>query len=431
MIRAHDHTSAIGWIDFSSEHREKVRTVIDLLGERGVVDELGIGMIRDSFADTLFPGISTIQTRAKYFLTVPRILRDYERLDLRSRRKQPLTEYLRQRENDCMSALARNHNDDPQNGIIGIEFADKPGEVQRKPSSVYWNGIRLFGLVKTKLSVQEFARTFANPDQPLLDLVMGDDEKKGDDHDAHDSSGPTIELPTASTEEWVGNLRLHLNFDEATFLSAKIAATVPSSLLGQILMDTENRATFCELADTVSVTDLFGDAQFVNRFDHELHSVMLGARDFWQLLKGAHIRYNVLIQRKQSTTAKKEEFEQEWDEWLAEMSAFPWGRWNVALLWQLASKHGRQIRDFTKRFVLNWIDAVRSGAAVNRFDELVIRQEWRNKKSRARLQEGADERRTDWVGIRELDYRFTQARTIVRDIHRGLNEHQEDGDARL
>ena len=431
MIRANGNTSALGWIDFSSEHREKVKTVIDLLGERGVVDELGIGMIRDSFADTLFPGISTIQTRAKYFLTVPRILRDYERLDLRSRRKQQLTVYLRQRENDCMAVLARNHKDDPQKGIIGIEFANKPGEVQRKPSSVYWNGIRLFGLVKTKLSVQEFARTFANPDQPLLDLVKGDDEKKGDDHDAHDSSGPIIELPTASTEEWLDTLRLHLSFDESTFLAAKIAATVPGSLLGQILMDAENRTTFCELADTVSVTDLFDDAQFVSRFDDGLRSVMLGARDFWQLLKGAHIRYNVLIQRKQSTTAKREEFEQEWNEWLGAMSSFPWDRWNTDLLWQLASKHGRQIRGFTKRFVLNWIAAVHDGAAVERYDELVIKQEWRNKHPRARLTEGADERRTEWVGIRELDYRFTQARTIVRDIHRGLSEHQEEDDARL
>jgi len=64
--------SAIGWVDFSSEHREKVKSVIDLLSTPGVVDELGIGVIRDSFSDSLFPGISTIQTRAKYFLTVPR-----------------------------------------------------------------------------------------------------------------------------------------------------------------------------------------------------------------------------------------------------------------------------------------------------------------------------------------------------------------------
>ena len=85
--------SAIGWVDFSSEHREKVKSVIDLLSTPGVIDELGIGVIRDSFSDSLFPGISTIQTRAKYFLTVPRIFNDYEKLPANKRRRRKLSVY--------------------------------------------------------------------------------------------------------------------------------------------------------------------------------------------------------------------------------------------------------------------------------------------------------------------------------------------------
>ena len=34
-------------------------------------DELGLGAIRASFADALFPGTSTIQTRLRYMLFVP------------------------------------------------------------------------------------------------------------------------------------------------------------------------------------------------------------------------------------------------------------------------------------------------------------------------------------------------------------------------
>ena len=49
------HASAIGWVDFSSEHRDRVRSVLDLLGGSSVLDELGIGSIRDSFSDLLFP----------------------------------------------------------------------------------------------------------------------------------------------------------------------------------------------------------------------------------------------------------------------------------------------------------------------------------------------------------------------------------------
>ena len=54
----------LGWIDFSKEDRQKAVDVINLLSEQGAVDELGIGVIRDAFANYFFPGTSTIQTIA-------------------------------------------------------------------------------------------------------------------------------------------------------------------------------------------------------------------------------------------------------------------------------------------------------------------------------------------------------------------------------
>ena len=53
------------------------------LNEPGTLDELGIGPIRDTIADTLFPGTSTIQTRARYFLFIPWILQKAEEGSLR------------------------------------------------------------------------------------------------------------------------------------------------------------------------------------------------------------------------------------------------------------------------------------------------------------------------------------------------------------
>ena len=35
-------------------------------------------VVRDALANVFFPGTSTIQTRAKYFLIVPRIFKEYE-----------------------------------------------------------------------------------------------------------------------------------------------------------------------------------------------------------------------------------------------------------------------------------------------------------------------------------------------------------------
>ena len=57
----------LGWIDFSKTERSKILSVLDLLGEKGVLDELGISQIRDKYSDLFFPGTSTIQTEPNTF----------------------------------------------------------------------------------------------------------------------------------------------------------------------------------------------------------------------------------------------------------------------------------------------------------------------------------------------------------------------------
>ena len=49
----------LGWIDFSREERNKVMATLDLLSTTTALDELGIGTLRDRYADILFPGISS------------------------------------------------------------------------------------------------------------------------------------------------------------------------------------------------------------------------------------------------------------------------------------------------------------------------------------------------------------------------------------
>ena len=46
----------LGWIDFSKNERNKVLSVIHQLEESAAVDEVGLGAIRDGFADYFFPG---------------------------------------------------------------------------------------------------------------------------------------------------------------------------------------------------------------------------------------------------------------------------------------------------------------------------------------------------------------------------------------
>ena len=55
----------LGWVDFSDNDRKKVLEVIHLLSEKGAVDELGFGIIRDGFADYFFPRKIAASSRSK------------------------------------------------------------------------------------------------------------------------------------------------------------------------------------------------------------------------------------------------------------------------------------------------------------------------------------------------------------------------------
>lgn len=63
----------IGYIHADWGEQSKVQQVLLALREPGAIDELGIGRIRDAFADRMFPGISTLQKRVKYFSLMPQL----------------------------------------------------------------------------------------------------------------------------------------------------------------------------------------------------------------------------------------------------------------------------------------------------------------------------------------------------------------------
>ena len=77
-------SSRFGWVDFAEEDRQRMLDVVQLFREQDTRDELGIGTIRDAFANYFFPGTSTIQTRARYMLFVPWIYLELERKGISS-----------------------------------------------------------------------------------------------------------------------------------------------------------------------------------------------------------------------------------------------------------------------------------------------------------------------------------------------------------
>jgi hypothetical protein len=83
--------SSLAWIDFDEAERQRTQRIMSLFQERESRDELGLGAIRDSIADHLFPGTSTIQTRLRYMLFIPWI---FQSLDHREAHRRLRIEYF-------------------------------------------------------------------------------------------------------------------------------------------------------------------------------------------------------------------------------------------------------------------------------------------------------------------------------------------------
>lgn len=76
----------IGFINFDQDSLNRVGKVMNLLQGKGAIDELGFGRMRDAFSNTMFPGMSTLQTRAKYFLLLPSLYSYLEKTNIKDSR---------------------------------------------------------------------------------------------------------------------------------------------------------------------------------------------------------------------------------------------------------------------------------------------------------------------------------------------------------
>ncbi len=414
--------TSVGWIDFSSEHRKKVCDVLSVLGGRGVMDELGIGVIRDTFSDAMFPGISTLHTRPKYFFILSRIIREYCELPDQKRQKLDLGQHLDKEELWCRQQLATRYAEQENvTGIIGISLSGREDRnVKQLPSTMYWTGLRTFGLVRSDLSRGQFIREHSGK-KTLREVLAHTSKLKGDDEDAdaHDLP-PVCRLPSEEDEDhYWQKLAITLTATEAEFLKDQIIARRPKSLLAVILNNPKAVKAVARLPRNASFEKLMTLPFMQELKDDTLQKTVLLARDFWRILRGAHIRYNMLLHERFGQPGS---YDSLWDEWQREMRAFDWQSWDIDFIWHLVELHQSKLRGHTKTFIKSWSEIAEHGADADYIDELVIRQERANKGKRARLRPGAKNQKIKkWTGIDVINYRFAQVRTLIEDVARGMS----------
>lgn len=398
----------IGWIDYSNEHRNKVMAVLHALSAPEAVDEIGIGIIRDGFADILFPGTSTIQTRAKYFFIVPYILMDIEREKNITPRS--IIDKLSESEIELIEIL----NKDGADGVIGIRAGNK---LKRKPSSIYWNGLRSFGIFKyNDLSLDGYAKAVCSIKEYKNGVSKFGHEEKGTISDDVDAvQGDTLGgfwrclLPK---ENWKEDICIDLTYKEAKYLRERIIKSEVSkdSLFAFILKN--NYKEILTNDDFDAIGNLLPLPDNI-KSDYDM------AKKFGQFIYGANIRYNVILSNSENEVALKE-----WRVWLD--SSFVKNEFVNYDFYQVVKRlkigNGKLIR-----FLSRWKEKVVTGN-IDDIDNLIIEREIELKgKERAKLKNSKVYiyKEGDWLGGGSLQYRFRNAKRLMADIYSGL-EGEDD-----
>ena len=144
-------SSFISWLDHSEEDQRRVREMLQLFSERDTVDDLGIGTVRDTISNGLFPGTSVIQTRARYFLFIPWIFGRAE-----EKHAQQLVAKANDMERNLIEALKAGGD---LEGLIGREAGKN---VRTLPSAIFWGGLIRYGIfLSPGLSIRQYGRQVA------------------------------------------------------------------------------------------------------------------------------------------------------------------------------------------------------------------------------------------------------------------------------
>lgn len=390
----------LGWIDFSKSERNKVLGVLDLLMESGTLDELGIAPIRDGFANLFFPGTSTIQTRAKYFLIVPYALKDLE-YDNESNPNRCLVK-LNDIERRCGVKLLEYKKD--TDGVIGSRSLAQGEWVKRTPSDIYWAGLRNYGILSaTGMTSTEYMRTMCAMKSQKKDMLkLGNrnddpDEKDSDDKDAGNLFRINLlNIPTYKTD-WMEKLTIKLTSEEGEFLRKQIIQSFPESMLAFILKNDMTEILGCK-----SIKEL---ESRIGVFPEQIQSDFALAIAFSDFLYVIRVLYNIIVSDDQSDAAKEEWF------FLKE---------------ELEDRASVDLESIFDRLQIHrnpslckFLRKCQSMMKSNDIDGLKIeirRRERELKQNRAKTAHPGEFDSTVWYGGGELDYRFSNAKVIIKDI---------------
>jgi hypothetical protein len=396
----------LSWLDLTCSDRDKTRRILDLFSEQGTTDELGLGSLRDAFADALFPGTSTLYTRLRYFLFIPWI---YQALE-RQGGGRDIAERARKAEVELIDHLVASGEEE---GVIGIQARDK---LSRLPSNAYWAGLVKWGLFRPGKSQGWYHTHFDALVRRRSGAVRADDP--GLVLEVEHTWNPHLPPAPAGFPEGAD---FRLRPEEAEFLLESVNHHCSGSLLAWLASEGRGAPAASLWEDPVAW-----------QAPGEARQTLELARRFSHVMEGAPLFYNLMLaerRHEQEGSAddgeRVESYRAEflgWAEAAAEdLSGFP-----LDELWAFAATEQVRLVQPMRQFVEQWIGQLASldgqaALASMELRRLIEHREVSLKKGRARLTNRG--RLLDWsgrVGVGRMQFRWPQVRQILTDLRAGL-----------
>jgi hypothetical protein len=403
--------SSLTWIDHDAAARERSLRILSLF-KTTTRDELGLGAIRDSFADRLFPGTSTIQTRLRYMLFVPWIYRDLEERGVSVERFARKADAA---ERDLIDALCS--ADEREHGILGAQAGR---DLKRLPSSVYWAGLVSWEIFRTDLSQDQYHRQIGTIYDKRVEQSWRDKERarRGDDDERVPARGTVTwhpQLP-ACPSDFPGDVDFRLTAEEAGFLVDRIQKRHPGSLLGHLSLHPE----------PADVAFAWHHPNW-SSFPPEHKELLEHAELFSEVMHGAALAYNIELSKLGNRDAKLQAYEKAAADWGSNLDLAKISRWDLDRLWALTLNQGHVIKKAARAFVANWVGLVvdtRGKIADNTAVRSLVRLRESEVKPPGRQRFNNRRALDEWKGasgLGRMDYRWDTARTFLEDLRDGLD----------
>jgi hypothetical protein len=403
-------SSTFTWLDYSERDRRKMLDVIELFNERETRDELGLGGVRDAFADLMFPGTSTIQTRAKYFLFVPWI---YLALEDKWVASASAKNRARQLETDLMLAIERSGD---VHGLVGRRAKEN---VQRLASSVYWLGLATWGIRRFPTSQDQYHRSLDQFHAQRQLRRASPREFDGEARIESDTPNWHPGLPEAPAE-FPREATFSLSRLEAAYLREQVLTNCAESLLAYILREglaIEDLENCWDLQDGMP-------PHFQEQLEH--------GRNFSEMMWGAQLLYNLMLAERSASPESVDGYQTLLAEWweLIDSRRAAVAAWEMRRFWQIVRVKNPRVSSRAQTFINQWTGLVGRSASLGlavcpEARALVEHREQSLKGGQSRLHNRrALERWSGAAGAGQMDLRWLAARRILLDILNGLEEKE-------